>query len=88
MVSRRVGLLLMSRPPESQTEPPASRNIKSDLGEVLTHSGEDKICEFAAMVQRGNNTRLYFKKKKTSSCIGNCLIQQAVENRRAIMLFF
>lgn len=49
----------------SQTELQASRNIKSDLGEVWTRSGEDKICESALMVRREkigpHNTRLYPK---------------------------
>lgn len=51
---------------ESQTELRAPRNIKSDLGEVWTRSGEDKICESVLMVRREkigpHNTRLYPKR--------------------------
>lgn len=66
--SRRVAFCLWADPgiPDRAASARASRDIKSDLGEVWTRSAEDKIWEAALMVQREKigpkNTRVFVLK--------------------------
>lgn len=87
----RLGALAFCLWAERRIQIELQANIKSDLGGVWIRSGEDKkICESVRMVRRekigSNKTHLHPKIIMSTSCVGNSLIQQAVKNRRTLML--